>query len=344
MAGKILITGGAGYIGSITVHYLIEKGILPNEIIVFDNLAYGHQEFLPSQVQFIKGDLLNKEDIAEVFMSNNIDKVIHFAAYAYVGESMNKPGKYFENNILGGLNLLDSMQKNDCMEIIFSSTCAIYGLPPTIPIKEDAKQKPINPYGESKLMFEKVLEWYHHVFGIKSVRLRYFNAAGACFGIGEKHDPETHLIPLVLLTASGDRENVSIFGTDYKTKDGTCIRDYIHVRDLADAHYKALQLLKKVDYRTDYFNLGTGQGVSVKEIINLAESITGREIKTKVEKRRNGDPALLIADYAKANKYLGWTAQYNIREIIKDAWNWHKNKGALNIGEADSKRDRCNQE
>ncbi len=324
MAGKILITGGAGYIGSITVHYLTNRGILPNEIIVFDNLVYGHQDFLPSQVQFIKGDLLNKEDITEVFTSNNIEAVIHFAAYAYVGESMTNPGKYFENNILGGLNLLDSMRKNNCKKIIFSSTCAIYGIPSTIPINEDAKQEPINPYGESKLMFEKVLEWYDRVFGIKSVRLRYFNAAGACFGIGEKHDPETHLIPLILRTANGDRPNLSIFGTDYPTKDGTCVRDYIHVRDLADAHYKALQLLEEVDFKTDCFNLGTGQRVSVQEIIELAESITGREVKTQVEKRRNGDPAILIADPTKANELLGWKAGYNIEAIIKDAWNWHR--------------------
>lgn len=321
---KILITGGAGYIGSHTVHYLISKGVDPSSIFVFDNLVYGHKGFLPNGVNFIKGDLLNKEDINKVFLDNKIDCVIHFAAYTYVGESMKNPGKYFENNIFGGLNLLEAMADGECSKIIFSSSCAIYGLPNESPISEKCNQKPINPYGESKLIFENILEWYSNIYNIKSVRLRYFNACGAGFGIGELHDPETHLIPLVLQTAKGFRDSISIFGDDYNTKDGTCVRDYIHVLDLADAHYKAINLLDQDNFKTDYFNLGTGVGVSVKEIIDISKEVTNIDFKVNIEKRREGDPDELVANPKKANEVLKWKANNDIRKVIEDAWGWEK--------------------
>ncbi len=319
---KILVTGGAGYIGAHTVHYLVSKGVQPSDIFVFDNLVYGHKDYLPTGVHFIQGDLLRKDEINAVFSENNIGCVIHFAAYAYVGESMENPGKYFENNILAGLNLLEAMLKGNCNQIVFSSTCATYGIPDVSPISEATPQKPINPYGESKLMFEKILEWYSKIHDIKSVRLRYFNACGAGFGIGELHDPETHLIPLVLQTAKGIRENVSVFGSDYETKDGTCIRDYIHVLDLADAHYKAMDLLDTEDFRTDYFNLGTGIGVSVREIIATSKKITGMDFTVLEMGRRAGDPAELVASPEKAHERLQWRAQYDIDFIIKSAWEW----------------------
>ncbi|MFA6537242.1 MAG: UDP-glucose 4-epimerase GalE [Patescibacteria group bacterium] len=323
---KILVTGGAGYIGSHTVHYLISRGISPTDIIVFDNLVYGHEKFLPAGVNFIKGDLLDKENIRNIFLNNEIKSVIHFAAYAYVGESMQNPGKYFENNLLAGINLLEAMKSGNCQQIVFSSTCATYGLPKNLPITETEEQKPINPYGESKLMFEKILEWYNQIYGIKSVRLRYFNAAGAGFGIGEEHNPETHLIPLVLQTALGFRKNIAIFGDDYETKDGSCVRDYIHVIDLAEAHFLSLKLMNDNNFQTDFFNLGTGKGVSVKEIITIVKEISGKDFVVLTEPRRAGDPAELVADPSKANKILGWQAKLDIRETIKNAWDWENNK------------------
>lgn len=326
MQNKILVTGGAGYIGSHTVKYLLEQKILPEDIIVFDNLVYGHEDVIPEGVTFVKGDLLNKQDIDVVFEKNKIDAVIHFAAYAYVGESMTNPFKYFENNIVGGLNLLNSMTKHDCKKIIFSSTCATYGMPDKTPIDEQEKQSPINAYGESKLMFEKILEWFGKIHKVKSIRLRYFNAAGAAYGIGERHDPETHLIPLVLETALGKRDSIKVFGDDYMTPDGTCIRDYIHVVDLASAHYKALQYLENDDVLTDYFNLGTGKGSSVKEIIDLSKKISGVDFKVVMEERRPGDPDILVADPYKANDILGWKAEYDIEKIITSAWEFHKNR------------------
>lgn len=323
---KILITGGAGYIGSHTAHYLIAKGIKPSDIFIFDNLVYGHKEFLPAGTNFTKGDLLNKEDINKVFIDNKIDYVIHFAAYAYVGESMENPGKYFENNILGGLNLLASMINGGCSKIIFSSTCSTYGIPVKSPISENCVQNPVNVYGESKLMFERILEWYYKIYKIKSIRLRYFNACGAGFSIGESHNPEPHLIPLIMRTAKDLKEFISVFGDDYDTKDGTCIRDYIHVLDLADAHHKALDLIDAEDFGTDYFNLGTGVGISVKEIIDLSKKITGIDFKVNIEERRVGDPDELVANPEKANKILHWKAEHSIEESISDAWAWERIK------------------
>jgi len=321
---NILITGGAGYIGSHTIHYLISRGIRPEEIIVFDNLVYGHREFVPEKVKFYSGDLLNKKDILDIFLANEIRNVIHFAGYAYVGESMQLPGKYFENNVLGGLNLLEAMRETSCQRIIFSSSCSTYGIPKSNPIKESEEQVPINPYGDSKFMFERILRWYGAIHGLRSICLRYFNAAGAAYGIGEQHDPETHLIPLILQTANGEREAAHIYGTDYGTSDGTCIRDYIHVVDLAEAHYNAMLSFDKLDVISDAFNLGTGNGVSVRQVVNIAKKITGINFTVIEEKRRSGDPAILVAESAKAKAMLDWQPKFGIEDILLSAWNWHK--------------------
>ncbi len=322
MSKKILITGGAGYIGSHTVHYLLGNGYSPSDITVFDNLVYGHREFVPRGVSFIKGDLLIKADIVKVFKDNNINSIIHFAGYAYVGESMENPGKYFENNVTGGINLLEAMLTGNCRKIVFSSTCSIYGMTRRSPIDERCRPKPINPYAQSKLFFETILHWYAHIHKVKSVRLRYFNAAGASYGIGEAHDPEPHLIPLVINTALGKRQSVGIYGTNYPTPDGTCIRDYIHVLDLADAHLKALKHLEKPDSTTDFFNIGTGKGTSVREIINEVKKHQPN-FEVREEPDRPGDPAELVADPSKANKILSWKSHYTIQDIINDAWQWH---------------------
>lgn len=321
---QILITGGAGYIGAHTVHYLIEQGIVAEDIIVIDNLIYGHREHLPAGVTLYGVDLLDRSAVTAVFAKHTISAVIHFAAYAFVGESMEQPGKYFENNIMGGINLLEAMKAHHCEKIIFSSTCAIYGIPEHMPLTEETPQHPINPYGESKLMFERILEWYGELQSIRSIRLRYFNASGAAYGIGESHAPETHLIPLVLETAQGKRDSIRVFGIDYDTPDGTCIRDYIHVLDLASAHYQSLRYLDKhPDVITDYFNLGTGTGTSVRGIIATARAITGKDIPTREEERRPGDPARLIADPTKAKEILRWEATHSIEAVIRDAWHWH---------------------
>lgn len=319
---KILITGGAGYIGSHTVHYMTRNGFDTSDIIVFDNLVYGHEENLPRGINFIRGDLLNKSEINKVFEEYKIDAVIHFAAYAFVGESFQNPGKYFENNIMGGINLLEAMVAGDCRKIVFSSSCATYGIQNKGIIVENMHKKPINPYGETKLIFEKILLWYYKIYKIRSVILRYFNAAGASYGIGESHNPETHLIPLVIGAALNKKKSVRIFGTDYPTKDGTCIRDYVHVLDLGDAHLKALEYFDRSNKGTDYFNIATGKGVSVKEIINLVRKYQPNFQVIK-SKKREGDPAILIANPTKANTVLGWKSKYNMKRIIKDAWEWH---------------------
>lgn len=319
---KILVTGGAGYIGSHTVHYLIKNGFRPEDIVVFDNLVYGHREAVPAGVKFVQGNLLNKAEIGPVFIEDSIDGVIHFAAYAFVGESMINPGKYFENNIVGGLNLLEAMLAGGCKRIVFSSTCATYGIPKKSPLTEDMTTTPINPYGETKLMFEKILSWYWEIHQLKSVRLRYFNAAGAAYGLGEEHEPETHLIPLVISAALGKRKSVSIFGADYDTPDGTCIRDYIHVLDLASAHLAALKFLDRPDAGTDFFNIGTGKGASVREVIDEVKKYQ-QNFTVRQEARRPGDPAELVADPTKAKDILGWQSQYSLPDIIKDAWEYH---------------------
>ncbi len=324
---KILITGGAGYIGSQTNLYLLEKGF---ETVVFDNLVYGHRHNIPANpnCQFVQGDLLDLAQLEEVFDHNQIDGVIHFAAFAYVGESVTNPAKYYQNNVLGSFNLLEAMRKFGCQKLVFSSTCATYGTPKTLPITESEPQKPINPYGWSKLMIEQMIKDYHTAYGLNAVVFRYFNAAGADSGLrtGEEHSPETHLIPLILEVASGKRDQIMIFGDDYETPDGTCIRDYIHTTDLASAHFLGMQKLNG-DKICEFINLASGKGFSVLEIIQMVEKVTGRIIKTQIAPRRAGDPAMLIADNRKAREFLNWNpTNSNLENIIQTAWNWESRK------------------
>ena len=315
----ILVTGGAGYIGSITARRLLEKGY---KVIIYDNLSRGHKINIPKKATFVNGGLSDTKKLSTALTKNKVDAVIHFAAYAYVGESVQDPKLYMDNNIKEGISLLNTLIEKNVKKIIFSSSCAVYGIPRKLPITERESFKPISPYGLTKRMFENILKSYHLAYDLSYVALRYFNAAGAAYGIGEAHDPETHLIPLVLQVASGKRKNIKIFGTDYDTIDGTCIRDYIHVLDLADAHIAALQDLDKG--KAAAYNLGTGEGVSVRDIIDLCQEISGKEILAIESPRRDGDPDELVADASKIKKELAWSAQYGIKEIIQSAWDWHK--------------------
>ncbi|MBS3162579.1 UDP-glucose 4-epimerase GalE [Candidatus Woesearchaeota archaeon] len=312
---NILVTGGAGYIGSITVRRLLEKGY---NVVIIDNLSRGNKFSIPD-VPFIQCDVAD-EKVGEVIKQYNIQAVIHFAAYAYVGESVENPGLYFENNLKKSLILLETLRKNNVNKIIFSSTCSTYGDPEIVPITESEKQAPINPYGLTKLLIEKALQVYNKNYGLKFIALRYFNAAGASYDVGEHHRPETHLIPLVLDVAFGRRDKIKIFGNDYPTPDGTCIRDYIHVLDIADAHILALE---KLDSISGFYNIGTGKGNSVKEIIEACRKITGHEIPVEIVERRPGDPHVLVADYKKIQQDLGWVPKQDINDIIRDAWHWH---------------------
>lgn len=319
---KILVTGGAGYIGSHTVRLLSESGY---SIIVLDNLEYGHREaVINPDVELIAGDLGDKELTGRIFEYNDIDAVIHFAAYAYVGESVTAPEKYYFNNIVSPLHLLNVMKANGCDKFIFSSTCATYGNPQYTPLDENHPQHPINPYGKSKLMLEQILQDYEQAYGFKYAFLRYFNASGASEDglIGEDHNPETHLIPLILDAVAGDRPHITVFGTDYDTPDGTCIRDYIHVNDLATAHLAALKHI--VSGKDSIIcNLGTGIGVSVKQMIDFVEEVTGLKVPVVYGQRRLGDPAYLYANPERAKQVLGWEAKYkDVREIIRHAWAW----------------------
>ncbi|KGK85925.1 UDP-glucose 4-epimerase GalE [Clostridium sp. HMP27] len=319
----ILVCGGAGYIGSHMVAYLLEKG---KDVVVLDNLQKGHKEAVPCG-KFYKGDLRDRAVLDKVFTENNIEAVIDFAADSLVGESVSEPIKYFENNVGGTLSLLGSMKDYGVKNIVFSSTAATYGEPENIPILENDKTFPTNPYGESKLAVEKILKWCDNAYGIKYTALRYFNAAGAHVSgkIGEHHNPETHLIPIILQVALGQRDKIMIFGDDYKTEDGTCIRDYIHVYDLASAHLLALERLMNGGESAVY-NLGNGKGFSVKEVVEVARKVTGKEIKAEVAPRRSGDPAVLVASSEKAKKELGWNPEFDSLEtILETAWNWHKN-------------------
>ncbi len=314
---KILVTGGAGYIGSVTAEKLIESG---HEIFILDNLSEGYVKAIPPGSRFIEADILNTKKLREIFSINKFDAVIHFAANCYVDESVKNPGKYYKNNVFGSINILEEAVKTSVKKFVFSSTCSTYGIPGKIPIVEEEKQKPINPYGETKLAFEKTLKWYEQAYQIKYTILRYFNAAGATEKLGEDHRPETHLIPLVLQCALGKREEIKIFGTDYETKDGTCIRDYIHVSDIAKAHILALE-----NNTSDAFNLGNGIGYSVKEVIETAKAVTGKKIKTVDCPRRKGDPPALVGSAEKIQKKLGWAPQFpSLKEIINTAWQWHK--------------------
>ena len=320
----ILVCGGAGYIGSHINKELNRQGY---ETVVFDNLVYGHREAV-KWGEFVQGDLANLADLEAVFRTYNIEAVFHFAAYAYVGESVLEPEKYYFNNVANTLKLLSVMKKCDCNKIIFSSTCSTYGNTDQVPITEEVPQHPINPYAASKLMVERIFQDYHRAYGLEFVVLRYFNAAGAdpeC-EIGESHDPETHIIPLVLDAAGGQREDIHIFGTDYDTPDGSCIRDYIHVTDLATAHLLALHHLESGG-ASDFFNLGSEKGTSVLEVVESARRITGKNFKVVLTDRRPGDPANLVGSSKKAKQILGWKPEYqDIDVIMKHAWNWHENK------------------
>ena len=315
---RILVTGGAGYIGSVVTEELINAG---HEPIVYDNLVYGHRDAVNPAAIFVKGDLLDGETLRRVFTEHSIEGVMHMAAYALVGESVTHPAKYYQNNLVAGLSLLNAMRECDLKRLVFSSTCATYGEPATIPISENALNNPTNPYGESKLAFERALPWYERAYGLRHASLRYFNAAGATQHCGEWHDPETHLIPLVLQVAAGMRAGVSIFGDDYPTRDGTCARDYIHIVDLARAHILALGIL---DERSAIYNLGCGGvGYTVREVIETAREVTGCDILTRIAPRRPGDPALLIASAEKIKHELGWEPQFqDLRVIIQTAWDW----------------------
>ncbi|MEO7166018.1 MAG: UDP-glucose 4-epimerase GalE [Spartobacteria bacterium] len=313
---KIFVVGGAGYIGSICVELLLDEG---HEVIVFDNLTEGHGLAVDQRAAFIGGDLSRREEISRALKETKPEAIMHFAANALVGESMQNPSKYFRNNVAAGINLLDAMLEAGVDRLVFSSTCATFGPPERVPIDETLPQRPINPYGESKLMFEKILRWYDEIHGLKFVALRYFNAAGATEKFGEDHRIETHLIPNVLKVALGQKEHVEIYGTDYETPDGTCIRDYIHILDLSRAHILALGAKESA-----FYNLGTGGGASVREVIDICRDVTGKDIPVLEKPRRPGDPPRLIAASAKIKSELGWEPKFeNLRAIIESAWRWH---------------------
>lgn len=314
---NVFLTGGAGYIGSITTELLLDAG---HRVTVFDNLSRGHRAAIDPRATFIHGDLRVAADVETAMRASKCDAVVHFAAYALVGESMQFPEIYFENNMGGGMNLVEAMRKTGVPKIIFSSTCATYGIPEKMPMTEDLPQRPENPYGESKLMFEKALIWYERLHHMRPVFLRYFNASGATEKHGEDHEPETHLIPNVLKVALGKTNAVHMFGDDYPTPDGTCIRDYIHIMDLAQAHILALEK----DVRGP-FNLGNGSGYSVKEVIDVARAVSGHPIPAKVSPRRPGDPPRLVAAATRAHEVLGWNPKYAaLKTIVEHAWAWHK--------------------
>ncbi|WP_042170801.1 UDP-glucose 4-epimerase GalE [Paenibacillus gorillae] len=317
----VLVTGGAGYIGSHAVAALAERG---EEIVIVDNLQQGHRDAVTGGKLYV-GDLRDADFLETVFKENKIDSVIHFAANSLVGESMTLPGKYYHNNVYGTLCLLEKMIEHNVLRIVFSSTAATYGEPENVPIDEFDRTLPTNAYGETKLAMEKMMKWFDVAHGLKYVSLRYFNAAGAHPGgkIGEDHSPETHLVPIVLQAALGKRPHISVFGEDYETPDGSCIRDYIHVSDLAEAHVLAVHRLRG-GADSAIYNLGNGQGFSVKEVIEIARNVTGREIKAVIEPRRAGDPAVLVASSDRARKELGWEPKFaSLDDIIRSAWNWH---------------------
>jgi UDP-glucose 4-epimerase len=319
---KLLITGGAGYIGSVTNRYLTQKGI---ETIVFDNLSTGRKQAVEGS-QLVVGDLCNAAQIDAVMEKGKFDAVIHFAAMALAGESMEKPSEYYRNNILGGINLLDAMRKANCNTIIFSSTCAVYGYPDTLPVSEEESYKPVSVYGSSKRIFEEVLEWYQKIFGIQYAFLRYFNAAGAWSDgtLGEAHPKETHIIPIALDVALGKKKAFQIFGNDYDTPDGTCIRDYIHVLDLAEAHALAVEHVRSTG-KSLVANLGVGKGYSNMEILKSIESVTGKKLPVEIVERRPGDPDRIFADNTRARTVLGWTPKHSdIQTIVASAWEWHR--------------------
>jgi UDP-glucose 4-epimerase len=317
---KILVTGGAGYIGSVTVERLRAKG---EQVVVLDDLVRGHREALDRDVPFYQGRIGDRGLIARIAKEHEIEACVHFAALAYVGESVAEPAKYFENNVEEGVALMGSLLQANIRRVVFSSTCATYGEPEQMPISETCPQWPKNPYGWSKFTMERLLESYDHAYGLKFVALRYFNASGATELRGEFHDPESHLVPNVLAAAAGAEPEVAVFGKDYPTPDGTCIRDYVHVADLADAHILSLEHLRKGG-KSDFINLGTGHGYSVLEVIEAARQVTGNKINIRHDAPRPGDPARLVADPQKACAVLGWKPTYDLAGILRSQWEWRK--------------------
>jgi len=314
---NVFVTGGAGYIGSVCVEELLNAG---HAVTVFDNLSEGHRAAVDARANFVEGDLADRELVQRSVRDAKAEAVIHFAAHALVGESMTNPGKYFRNNVASGLNLLDAAVAAGVRKFVFSSTCATYGVPERVPMTEDLPQRPVNPYGESKLMFERMLHWYEELHGLEFVAFRYFNAAGASERFGEHHRVESHLIPNVLKVALGQKPHCEIFGTDYPTPDGTCIRDYIHIADLAQAHILAL-----APGRRGFFNLGNGGGYSVREVIQACEKISGQKITALEKPRRPGDPPRLVAAADKAARELGWRPKFpKLEDIVATAWAWHR--------------------
>ena len=312
---KILVAGGAGYIGSCCTEYLLDEG---HEVVVFDSLVKGHRQAVDGRAVLIEGDLADAGAIAAALAVHRPEGIIHFAAFIEVGESMQDPGRYFRNNIACGLNLLEAAVKHGVRKVVFSSTAAVYGMPDVVPIPESAPTRPVNAYGESKLIFEKILSWYGRIYGLGTTALRYFNAAGATAAHGEDHHPESHLIPLVMQVAEGRRAEVTIFGNDYPTPDGTCIRDYVHVLDLAQAHLLALQ-----SDVNGSFNLGSGSGHSVREVIETVRRVTGRPLAVVEAPRRPGDPPRLVSDSQAARRVLGWQPAYDdLERIVDSAWRW----------------------
>jgi UDP-glucose 4-epimerase len=313
---NIFVTGGAGYIGSVFVEEALNAG---HTVTVYDNLTEGHRLAVDPRAVFVLGDFNDRQHIFGSIKAARPEAVVHFAANALVGESMTNPSKYFRNNVTGGLNLLDAARENGVRKFVFSSTCATYGIPEKVPMDESTPQKPVNPYGESKLMFESMLKWYHQIHGLEFVAFRYFNAAGASAKFGEHHRIESHLIPNVLKVALGQATECQIFGTDYPTPDGTCVRDYLHIADIAQAHLLAMQPGK-----TGFYNLGNGDGYSVREVIQMCEKISGLSIRAIEKPRRPGDPPRLVAAAHKAANELGWKPNFpKLEDIVRTAWNWH---------------------
>lgn len=320
MGLKVLITGGAGYIGATAVRLLLKHG---HEVTALDNLSQGHHEAVPEKARLVIADLADRETLAALFQESKFDAVMHFAASALVGESMQRPEKYFRNNVVSSLNLLECCANYKVSRFVFSSTAATFGDPKTSLIDENSPKNPLNPYGESKLQVEAMMHWFQQIHGVRYATLRFFNVAGAWDGHGEHHDPESHLIPIVLKVALGKRESVSVFGSDYPTPDGTCIRDYVHIYDLAMAHLLVLDALRERDALA--YNLGNGNGFSVREVIEASRKVTGKPIKTVEAPRRPGDPPVLVASSAKISKELGWKPRYDkLEEIIQTAWDWHQ--------------------
>jgi UDP-glucose 4-epimerase len=316
---RVLVLGGAGYIGSVTVDQLIADG---HDVAVLDSLISGHAAALNPDAEFVEADVRDEPALNRLFASHNFQAVINYGGYIQAGESMQQPGRYFANNVGGSIALLNAMVAYDVRRFVFSSSAAVYGEPDSVPIPEDAPIRPVNAYGETKVLVERMLPWYERTFGVRSVSLRYFNAAGATELRGEDHRPETHLIPNVLQVALGQRDAISLFGTDYPTPDGTCVRDYVHVSDLADAHLLALEMTEK---ESAAFNLGSGRGFSNRQVIEAARHVTGEPIPVREEPRRPGDPAELVASQERARSQLGWRPQHaDLEEIIGSAWQWHR--------------------